>query len=332
MAPYFENNSDRLVPDALDGFARAHADLLSLDPAHGFLLAREAAPSRRVGLLSGGGAGHEPLHAGFVGPGMLDVAAPGRVFASPHNRQVYEASRAGARADGVLHLVKNYTGDRINFGIAAERLAHDGIPCARVLVDDDLASDSEEIAAGRRGTGGTVLLEKVLGAAADEGAGLDELAAIGAGLAARCRSLAVASAAHTAPTTGERAFELGEGEWEYGVGIHGERAGRTLPRGALAPLVARMTGELLGALGPGDATEAIVLVNGLGATTPLELYGVYGEVARYLDAHGVRPARSLVGNYVTALDMRGFSVSLLLADEETLRRWDAPVRTAALRW
>ncbi|EFL03182.1 MULTISPECIES: dihydroxyacetone kinase subunit DhaK [Streptomyces] len=332
MAPYFENNGDRLVPDALRGFARAHGDLLSLDPEHGFLLARDTAPGRRVGLLSGGGAGHEPLHAGFVGPGMLDVAVPGRVFASPHNRQVYAASRAGARADGVLHLVKNYTGDRINFGIAAERLAHDGIACARVLIDDDLASDAEEIASGRRGTGGTVLVEKVLGAAADEGLGLDELAAVGAGLAARCRSLAVASAAHTAPTTGERAFELADGELEYGVGIHGERAGRTIPRGELTPLVERMTGELLAALDPGTGSEAIVLVNGLGAVTPLELYGIYGEVARHLEAQGVRPARSLVGNYVTALDMRGFSVSLLLADEETLRRWDAPVRTAALRW
>lgn len=333
MARSFENDADHLVSDALGGFARAHDDLVTVHPEYGYVLNRHATPGRRVGLLSGGGAGHEPLHAGFVGPGMLDVACPGRVFASPHNRQVYEGSLAAAREDGVLHLVKNYTGDRINFGIAAERLAHRGIPCARVLVDDDLASDSDEIAAGRRGTGGTLLLEKLLGAAADEGLGLDELAALGTGLAARCRSLAVASAAHTAPTTGRPAFDLAPEELEYGVGIHGERADRTIARLPLGPLVERMTGELLAALAPPtDGPGLLVLVNGLGSATSLELYGVYGELTRVLDGYGLKVARNLVGSYVTALDMRGFSLTLLVADPETVRRWDAPVRTAALRW
>ncbi|OON72038.1 dihydroxyacetone kinase subunit DhaK [Streptomyces tsukubensis] len=332
MAPYFENSCDSLVADALMGLARTHTDLLSLDTDHWFLRARDTAPSRRVGLLSGGGAGHEPLHTGFVGRGMLDVACPGRVFASPHNRQVYEGSLAAAGPGGVLHIVKNYTGDRINFGIAAERLAHRGIPCARVLVDDDLASDSEEIAAGRRGTGGTVLIEKILGGAADSGLGLAELQELGTGLAARCRTLAVASAAHTSPATGEPAFRLGPDEIEYGVGIHGERARDTVSRGPLGPLVRRMTGELLEALAPGPGAQVITLVNGLGAVTPLELYAVHRELGRALDERSVGLARSLVGEYITALDMRGFSVTLLIADPTVLTYYDAPVRTAALRW
>ncbi|MCX2970988.1 MULTISPECIES: dihydroxyacetone kinase subunit DhaK [Streptomyces] len=332
MARYFENSGETLVSDALRGFALAHADLLTLDPDHGFLLARDTAPSRRVALLSGGGAGHEPLHAGYVGRGMLDAACPGRVFASPHNRQVYEGSCAAARPEGVLHIVKNYTGDRINFGIAAERLARRDIPCARVLVDDDLASDSDEIAAGRRGTGGTVLIEKLLGAAADAGWGLDELQRLGDRLAARCRTLAVASAAHTAPTLGEPAFRLGPDELEYGVGIHGERARTTARQGRLGPLVERMTGELLAALAPEPDRPLLTLVNGLGAVTPLELYAVHGELVRVLGQHGLAPARALVGDYVTALDMRGFSLTLLAAEPEDLARYDAPVHTAALRW
>jgi dihydroxyacetone kinase-like protein len=332
MAAYFGNAAEDLVPDALAGFARAHAPLLTLNPEHGYLLARDPAPGRRVALLSGGGSGHEPLHAGFVGRGMLDAAVPGRVFASPHNRAVYEASVAAAREDGVLHIVKNYTGDRINFGIAAERLAHRDIPCARVLVDDDLASESEEIRAGRRGTGGTVLVEKILGAAADSGLGLDELAALGGELVSRCRTLAVASRAHTAPTTGGPAFELDAGQLEYGVGIHGERADRARVHGPSSELVAEMTGSLLQALAPSRGDSVIALVNGLGSVTPLELYGVFGELARLLDDRGLDLARSLVGDYVTALDMRGFSITLMVADPLALERYDAPVRTAALSW
>ncbi|NYV78698.1 dihydroxyacetone kinase subunit DhaK [Streptomyces sp. UH6] len=332
MAAYFGNAAEDLVPDALAGFARAHTSLVTHDTEHGYLLARDPAPGRRVALLSGGGSGHEPLHTGFVGRGMLDAAVPGRVFASPHNRSVYEASVAAAREDGVLHVVKNYTGDRINFGIAAERLARRGIPCARVLVDDDLASESEEIRAGRRGTGGTVLVEKILGAAADSGLALDELAKLGGELVSRCRTLAVASRAHTAPTTGGPAFELDAGQLEYGVGIHGERADRARAHGPSSELVSEMTGSLLQALAPSRGDAVIALVNGLGSVTPLELYGVFGELGRLLDDRGLDLARSLVGNYVTALDMRGFSITLMVADPLVLERYDAPVRTAALSW
>ncbi|MCS0636793.1 dihydroxyacetone kinase subunit DhaK [Streptomyces sp. LP05-1] len=326
---YFANSPDRMVPDALAGFARVHADLVLHDEPGGFLCARKPSPNRRVGLLSGGGSGHEPLHLGFIGAGMLDAVCPGRLMASPHNRQVLGASRAVARAEGVLHLVKNYTGDRINFGIAAERLAHEGIDCARVLIDDDVASDSAESAAGRRGTGATVLVEKVLGAAADTGLGLHELAALGADLAARCRSIAVASAAHTAPTTGRPAFELADGELEYGVGIHGERARRTVSRPPLGELVGRMTEALLASLGPAPGESVVALVNGLGGVTRLELYGAAHEFTLRLDRRGLTPERILVGDFVTALDMRGFSLTLMRADTETVKWFDAPAYTPA---
>jgi dihydroxyacetone kinase-like protein len=272
------------------------------------------------------------MHIGFVGAGMLDAACPGQVFASPHNRQLFKASCAVAGPEGVLHIVKNYTGDRINFGIAAERLAHHGIACARVLVDDDLASDSTEVAVGRRGTAATVLVEKILGAAADRGDSLAQLAGLGARLVARCRSVAVAAAAHTTPATGRAAYLLPPGMIEFGVGIHGERAARSVPQGSLGDLVEQMAEALVAALRPEPAAPVIGLVNGLGAVTSLELYAVADEAVRALEGHGVRVARCLVGNFSTALDTRGFSLSLLVADDEVLGLYDAPVRTPALRW
>ncbi|MFC9425487.1 dihydroxyacetone kinase subunit DhaK [Streptomyces sp. NPDC056987] len=350
MPRYFADSPESLVPDALKGFAAAHADLVEHHPEHGYFRTRRtatptpttagsAAAGRRVGLVSGGGSGHEPLHTGFLGAGLLDAVCPGQIFASPHNRQIFEASRAVAGSDGVLHIVKNYTGDRINFGIAAERLAHEDIRCARVLVDDDLATDSADIAVGRRGTGATLIVEKILGAAADEGRGLDELAALGADLSGRTRSLAVATAAHTAPGSGTPAFELPRDILEFGVGIHGERAGGTAPHPPLTELVALMTDRLLAALPhaglPGTAHGApgrrrvLALVNGLGGVTSLELYGVRHALGGALKNRGVTLDRSLTGTFVSALDMRGFSLSLLATDDETLRLWDAPARTAS---
>ncbi|MEV6810250.1 dihydroxyacetone kinase subunit DhaK [Streptomyces sp. NPDC051132] len=318
-----------MVPDALAGFARVHADLAVYDEQAGFLRARNPSPGRRVALVSGGGSGHEPLHLGFIGAGMLDAVCPGQLMASPHNRQVFDASRAVSRGDGVLHLVKNYTGDRINFGIAAERLAHEGIECARVLIDDDLASESADSATGRRGTGAAVLVEKVLGAAADTGLGLRELADLGTDLVGRCRSLAVASAAHHSPATGRVAFDLADGDLEWGVGIHGERARRTETRPALDELVTKMTEALLTALGRTAGESVIALVNGLGGVTRLELYGVARQLALRLERWGVVLERVLVGDFVTALDMRGFSLTLMGADPETVKWFDAPAHTAA---
>ena len=331
MNVYFANSPESLPADALAGFAEAHRDLVSHDVEHGYLRALHPSGRRRVGLVSGGGSGHEPLHIGFVGAGMLDAACPGRIFTSPHNRQIFEASRAVAGPDGVLHIVKNYTGDRINFGIAAERLAHENIRCARVLIDDDLASDSDGVAAGRRGTGATLLLEKLLGAAADEGRGLDELAELGAELVGRARSIAVASAAHTAPSTGLPAFSLSENTLEFGVGIHGERAKDSRVQEPVEQLVGKMTEALLSALELTAGATVIGMVNGLGSVTQLELYTVFHELRRALDRHGVILARHLVGNFVAALDMRGFSLTLLAADGQTLTLWDAPALTPAWR-
>jgi len=326
---YFAHSPDDLVDGALSGFARAHADVVSHTADPGYLSAVAPAPARVVGLVSGGGSGHEPMHAGFVGRGVLDAACPGRIFASPHNRQVYEASRAAAKSGGVLHIVKNYTGDRINFGIAAERLRHDGIPCERVLVDDDVATDSEDIAVGRRGTGATVIVEKLLGAAADEGRSLAELTRLGERIVNASRSIAVASGAQTAPGTGRPAFELPENAVEYGVGIHGERSGELRENGEIDALVKDMAGELVSALHLESGTRVIALVNGLGATTSLELYGVFDRLARVLGENGVVLERQLIGSVVTALDMRGFSLSLTRTDDELTAFWDAPAHTAA---
>ncbi|MFC4123062.1 dihydroxyacetone kinase subunit DhaK [Nonomuraea zeae] len=327
MSGLFLPEDDAVTP-ALRGFARAHAGLVELSEDPAFLRARDRDPRRAVGLVSGGGSGHEPLHAGFLGRGMLDAVAPGQVFASPHNRQVLYASRAAAGPGGVLHIVKNYTGDRINFGIAAERLRLEGIEVRRVLVDDDLATDSAQTATGRRGTGATVVVEKLLGAAADEGRGLEELAGLGAAVAAASRSLAVASRAQTSPHTAAPAFELGTGELEYGVGIHGERAARTIERPPLPRLLARMLDELLAGL-PAGSDDLLVLVNGLGATTQLELYGIFEHVAEDLGGRGLGVAESLVGTFVPALDMAGFSITLTRLDEGWRRWWRAPVSTPA---
>lgn len=301
--------SDGLTP-SLRGFARAHSAQIALSTDPVYFTARVRSSQRRVALVSGGGSGHEPLHAGFLGRGLLDAAAPGEVFASPHNRQVYEASRAVALDGGVLHIVKNYTGDKINFGIAAERLRADGIRVGRVLVHDDVATESDETATGRRGTGATVLVEKILGAAADRGADLAELVALGESLATRVRSIAVASDSLTSVHTGERIFELAAGDIEYGVGIHGERAATTTPYVDLRTLIVRMLDDVLAPLEPLTA-QLLVLVNGLGSASPLELYAVFDEVARQLDTRGAAIGGSIVDTLVSALDMHGFSITVL---------------------
>lgn len=326
--PYpFHPSGDDPVPAAVRGFTRAHADLVALhtDPIH--LLARHRHPDRRVGLISGGGSGHEPLHAGFLGRGMLDAVAPGPVFTSPHNKAVLHASRAAAGPDGVVHVVKNYTGDRINFGIAAERLRMEGVDVRRVLVDDDLATEDTGTATGRRGTGATVVVEKILGAAADTGAGLDELATLGAEVAAASRSLAVASRAQTSARTGDPAFAL-DGELDYGVGIHGERARRSIPRPSTEDLVARMLDEIV-AGSPAGPDEVVLVVNGMGGTSLLELNALADLAATELDERGLTLTGLLAGTFVPALDMAGFSLTLTRMRPDWIPHWTAPAETAA---
>ncbi|RGE19255.1 dihydroxyacetone kinase subunit DhaK [Leucobacter sp. wl10] len=322
MPQLFLPNGREGLASALHGFSRAHPNEITLCDEPTYLTARHRNSGRQVALVSGGGSGHEPLHGGFLGPGLLDAVAPGQVFASPHNRQVYEASRAVALPGGVLHIVKNYTGDRINFGIAAERLRAEGIEVERVLVNDDVATESEHTATGRRGTAATVIVEKIVGAAADRGMGLSDLARLGNAVSANARSIAVASEFLTSVHTGARLYDLPAGELEYGIGIHGERAAASTRFAELDTLIDRMLNDILGSLDDLSERGTILFVNGLGAATPLELYAVFNTALDHLAQRGIHVAGSLVGTLVSALDMHGFSMTVLnLAEDDWLDLW-----------
>ncbi|MEU9143279.1 dihydroxyacetone kinase subunit DhaK [Streptomyces sp. NPDC048349] len=327
------NSPDTVVADALRGMAAAHPEL-DVDVERRVVVRRDARDGGRVGLVSGGGSGHEPLHAGFVGHGMLSAACPGEVFTSPVPDQMLRAAEAVDCGRGVLFVVKNYTGDVLNFEMAAELAEEDGRQVERVLVNDDVAVTDSLYTAGRRGTGATLFVEKIAGAAAEEGAPLERVAAIARRVNESSRSFGVALRACTTPAKGSPTFDLPDGELEAGVGIHGE-PGRErrpmMPAREIADLAVGAALEGLAEVGPADG-PVLVLVNGMGATPLLELYGFHAEVARVLRARGVPVARTLVGNYVTSLDMAGCSVTLCRVDEELLRLWDAPVQTAALRW
>ncbi|HET6634990.1 MAG TPA: dihydroxyacetone kinase subunit DhaK [Streptomyces sp.] len=322
------NVPETVVADALRGMAAAHPQL-SVDVEHHIVLRADAPVTDKVGLVSGGGSGHEPLHGGFVGPGMLDAACPGEVFTSPVPDQMVRAAAAVDSGRGVLFVVKNYTGDVLNFQMAAELAEDEGVQVATVLVHDDVAV-SEDGGAGRRGTGGTLFVEKIAGAAAAEGAPLERVESVARRVAESARSFGVALSPCTTPARGVPTFDLPEGELELGIGIHGEpgRERRAMmTSGEIADLTVDALLEDLRRPEP-----VLLLVNGMGATPLLELYGFHAEVQRALSERGVAVARTLVGNYVTSLDMAGASVTLCGADEETLRWWDAPVNTPALRW
>jgi len=327
----FLNDPDDLVVEALEGLVTASAGGLRLHRDPLWLQSAADDGAARVALVSGGGSGHEPLHSGFVGPGMLDAAVPGAVFASPTALQVVAAVRGVDRGAGVLLVVKNYTGDVLNFRIAAEIAAEEGIAVETVLVDDDLASESDD-GPGRRGTAATVVVEKVCGAAAARGMPLAEVAALGRRVVAGARSMAVALEGAVHPGEDVRSFDLAADEVEHGVGIHGERGIDRRPMAAARELVGALTEPLVEAVGLTGGDRVVVVVNGLGSTHLLELYVVFREVAALLDARGIIVARSLVGPYVTALDMAGASVTLVRADDELLELWDDAVTTTALTW
>ncbi|WP_406388303.1 dihydroxyacetone kinase subunit DhaK [Streptomyces sp. NBC_00211] len=327
------NSPETVVADALRGMAAAHPEL-DVDVERRVVVRRDARLGGRVGVVSGGGSGHEPLHAGFVGYGMLSAACPGEVFTSPVPDQVLRAAAAVDSGQGVLFVVKNYTGDVLNFEMAAELAEEDGLRVERVLVNDDVAVTDSLYTAGRRGTGATLFVEKVAGAAAEEGAPLERVAELARRVNASSRSFGVALSACTTPAKGSPTFDLPDGELELGIGIHGEpgRERRAMmPAREIAEVAVGAVLEELGEVAPADG-PVLALVNGMGATPLLELYGFHAEVARVLAERGVPVARTLVGNYVTSLDMAGCSVTLCRADEELLRLWDAPVQTAALRW
>ncbi|WP_405532616.1 dihydroxyacetone kinase subunit DhaK [Streptomyces avidinii] len=327
------NSAQSVVADALRGMAAAHPDL-DVDVERRVVVRRDARAGGRVGVASGGGSGHEPLHAGFVGYGMLSAACPGEVFTSPVPDQMVRAAGAVDSGQGVLFVVKNYTGDVLNFEMATELAEEDGLRVERVLVDDDVAVSDSLYTAGRRGTGATLFVEKIAGAAAEEGAPLDRVTALARQVNESSRSFGVALSACTTPAKGSPTFDLPDGELELGIGIHGEpgRERRAMMSAReIAEVAVGAVLEELAQVGPADG-PVLALVNGMGATPLLELYGFHAEVARILAERGVPVARTLVGNYVTSLDMAGCSVTLCRADEELLRLWDAPVQTAALRW
>ena len=313
----------RAIEAAAGGKVRVH-----YDPS--FVTATSPSPAREVALVSGGGAGHEPMHANFVGRGGLDAAVPGEVFTSPHSRQIHAAARAVAKDSGVLHIVKNYTGDRINFAIAAERLKSENVFVRELVVDDDLGTDSAaEDGPGRRGTAATVIVEKILGAAADRGLGLQQIMDYGQAIVDRSRSLAVARRAQTAPGESEPAFDVEAGILEYGVGIHGETARERIEQPPLPELVDRMVDELLAAL-PTPEVGVIVLVNGLGGLAPLELAHVSIEAERALRDRDVAIRSIVAGDFITALDMAGFSLTLTAIEDQWMYDWLAPHETIGL--
>ncbi|MEU0086653.1 dihydroxyacetone kinase subunit DhaK [Streptomyces sp. NPDC006274] len=323
------NVPETVVADALRGMAAAHPEL-AVDVDNRVIVRRDAPVAGKVALVSGGGSGHEPLHGGFVGPGMLDGACPGEVFTSPVPDQMVRAAAAVDSGEGVLFVVKNYTGDVLNFDMAAELAEDEGVRLGRVLVDDDVAVTDSLYTAGRRGTGATLFVEKIAGAAAEERAPLERVEAIGRQVNASTRSFGVALSACSTPAKGGPTFDLPSGELELGVGIHGEPGRERRPMMTSREIADFAVEAVLEDLRPSG--PVIALVNGMGATPLLELYGFNAEVQRVLAERDVAVARTLVGNYVTSLDMAGASVTLCQVDEELLRLWDAPVRTPALRW
>ena len=326
------NTPETVVSDALLGMDAAHHDL-RID--HQNKIVYRAAPPRpgKVGLISGGGSGHEPLHGGFVGHGMLDAACAGEVFTSPVPGQMLEATTVVDAGAGVLHIVKNYTGDVMNFEMAAEMAAAEtGVEVVAVVTDDDVAVQDSLYTAGRRGVGVTVLVEKIAGAAAEEGRSLLQVADVARRVNANGRSMGVALTSCTVPAAGRPTFDLPDDEIELGVGIHGEPGRRRIPLAPAADVAALLVEPILADLDLTGGDGVVAFVNGLGGTPLIELYVMYHEVARILAASGVHVVRSLVGPYITSLEMAGASVTLLKLDDELLRLWDAPVSTPGLRW
>ncbi|MET9666529.1 dihydroxyacetone kinase subunit DhaK [Streptomyces sp. NPDC006475] len=323
------NVPETVVEDALRGMAAAHPEL-SVDVENRVIVRRDAPVAGKVGLISGGGSGHEPLHGGFVGPGMLSAACPGEVFTSPVPDQMARAAAAVDSGQGVLFIVKNYTGDVLNFDMAAELAEDEGVQVAKVLVNDDVAVVDSLFTAGRRGTGATLFVEKIAGAAAEAGMPLERVESIARQVNENSRSFGVALTAVTTPAKGTPTFDLPSGELELGIGIHGEPGRERRPMMTSREIADFAVDAVLVDRPP--TGPVLVLVNGMGSTPLLELYGFNAEVQRVLAERGVSVARTLVGNYVTSLDMAGCSVTLCQVDEDMLRLWDAPVETPALRW
>jgi len=323
----FLNSVDTVLTESLDGFAAAHADILVLGDEHKFIRRKVLKPGK-VALISGGGSGHEPLHGGLVGHGMLDAACPGQVFTSPTPDQMLAAVQAVDTGAGCLFIVKNYEGDVMNFDMAAEMA--DGV--LQVVTNDDVAVENSSYTTGRRGVAGTLVVEKIVGAAAEQGTALPELKALGDRVNAATRSMGVALTSGTVPAAGRPTFEIGDGEMEFGVGIHGEPGRRRDALKSADAIAEEVCAAITGDLGDRVRGPALLFVNGFGGTPAMELYLMYNSARRMFEKQGVTVIRSLVGSYVTSLDMAGCSITLAMIDDELTALWDAPVHTAALRW
>jgi phosphoenolpyruvate---glycerone phosphotransferase subunit DhaK len=326
------NAPDSVVQDALHGVEAAHGDRLrvSYDPA--FVVRRDAPVGGKVGIISGGGSGHEPMHGGYVGVGMLDGACPGEIFTSPTPDQMLEATKAVNGGAGVVHVVKNYTGDVMNFNLAAELAQGEGIEIETVLTNDDVAVEDSLYTAGRRGVGVTVLVEKICGGAAEDGRSLQEVGELGRRVNSNGRSMGMALTPCITPASGNPSFELADDEVEIGIGIHGEPGRYREKIGPASQITERLMTPILEDLPFSSGDRVLAFVNGMGGTPLIELYVVYNEVARIARERGLRVDRNLIGNYITSLEMQGCSITLLKLDDEMLRYWDAPVNTPALRW
>ncbi|MCR3721603.1 MULTISPECIES: dihydroxyacetone kinase subunit DhaK [Prauserella salsuginis group] len=326
------NDPAAVVAESLRGLEAAHADLVRVayDPNH--VVRADAPVSGKVAVISGGGSGHEPLHTGFVGAGMLDAAVPGPVFTSPTPDAVQAAVSATTGQAGALLVVKNYTGDVLNFETAAELAAAEGLDVRSVVIDDDVAVADSTFTAGRRGVGGTVPLEKIVGAAAARGDGLDAVEALARRVVGQVRSIGVALSPPTVPHAGEPSFDLGADEFEFGIGIHGEPGRERIPAEPADALVERMVTAVVEDLPFGDGDDVLLLTNSMGATPPMETYLAHGIAERLLADRGIRVTRRLVGPYITSLEMQGISLTLLRMDDELTELWDAPVHTPSLRW
>ncbi len=328
----FLNDPNAVVKESLAGLAKAHPDLIRYDAAAQILVRPDAPQKGKVGIISGGGSGHEPMHGGFVGYGMLDAACPGEVFNSPVPDQMLAATKAVDGGAGVVHIVKNYTGDVLNFKMAAEEAADDGIKVESVLIDDDVAVQDSLYTAGRRGVGATVLAEKIAGAAAERGDSLEKVAAVARRVNERARSFGVALSSCTPPAKGSPMFDLPEGEMEFGIGIHGEPGRRRGPIVSAAEIADVMVEAVVSDLRAPSGTNVLAFVNGMGGTPQIELYLLYNEIDERLRKAGLTPTRNLVGTYITSLEMAGASITVLELDDELTTLWDAPVQTPALRW
>jgi dihydroxyacetone kinase-like protein len=328
----FLNDPEQLVKEALVGVELAHSDLLRFDRENQLLISKSAPRQGKVALISGGGSGHEPLHGGFVGVGMLDAACAGEVFTSPVPDQMLAATKAVDGGAGVVHIVKNYTGDVLNFKMAADEAADEGIKVEAVVMDDDVAVQDSLYTAGRRGVGATVLAEKIAGAAAARGDDLAAVAGIVRHVNERARSFGIALSSCTPPASGKPIFDLPEGEMEVGIGIHGEPGRRRAPLGTASEIAELMVEAVISDLKPASGANLLVFLNGMGGTPQIELYLMFAEVEARLSKAGYKTTRSLVGSYITSLEMAGASLTVLELSDATTALWDAPVNTPALRW